>query len=115
MKGALGPGGALVLSLISGCVISSPVVPSGKNTFVVSSRSSACLKCASASKALQAANQFCAAKGKSLVIRNTSGYMNPFGYNTENQLIFSCLDENDPALQRSASASGTIFVDPTQD
>ena len=41
--------------------------------------------------------------------------MNPFGYNTDNQLIFSCLDENDPALQRSAATSGTIFVDPTRD
>jgi hypothetical protein len=115
MKGSMRLAGALVVLLISGCVVSSPIASSGKNTYVVSSHSSACLKCTSASTALQAANHFCATQGKSLVIRNTSGYMSPFGYNTENQLIFSCRDEQDPALQQSASPSGMIFVDPTHD
>jgi hypothetical protein len=116
VEGNLRSGGVLVITLlISGCVVSSPVVPAGNNTYMVSSRSRACLKCTMASTALQTANQFCASKGKSLVIHNTSGYMNPFGYNAENQLIFSCLDQNDPALQQAVSAGGMIFVDPTHE
>ena len=113
MKGNLILGGGLAALLVSGCLVSSPIAPSGDNTYVVSSRSSTCFKCASAATALKEATEFCAKKGKSLVIRNTTGYMDPFGYNSERKLVFSCLDENDPALQRSTSASGTIFVDPT--
>ncbi len=113
-QGKLVLGGAATALLLSGCLISSPIVSSGNDTYVVSSRSRACFSCASAATALQAANDFCGKMGKSLVIRNTSGYMNPFGYNSSNQLVFSCLDENDPAVQRS-TASGTIFVDPTRD
>jgi len=115
MKGNVRLAAGLAVLMLSGCVVSSPIVSSGKNTYTVSSRSSACLKCAFASSALQSANQFCATQGKSLVIRNASGYMNPFGYNTANQLTFSCRDERDPALQQSAAAGGMIFVDPAHD
>jgi hypothetical protein len=113
MKGWLLLGGTLTALLVSGCLVSTPIVPSGNNTYVVSSRSSACFKCASASTALKAANDFCAKNGKSLVVRNDSGYMNPFGYNSQNQLVFSCADESSgPALERSTTANGPIFVDP---
>jgi hypothetical protein len=112
MKGKLILGGGLTVLLVSGCLISSPIVPSDANTYVVSSRSSTCFRCASAATALKDATEFCAKKGKSLVIQNTSGYMDPFGYNSDSKLFFSCLDENDSAGQRSTSPDGTIFVDP---
>ncbi len=112
MKGKVILGGALTVLLVSGCLVSSPIVPSGDNTYVVSSRSSTCFRCAPAATALKTANEFCANKGKSLVIRNTSGYMDPFGYNSSSQLVFSCLDEHDPGLQQATSANGTIFIDP---
>jgi hypothetical protein len=115
MKGRVILGGTLTALLVSGCLISSPIVPSGDNTYVVSSRSSTCFKCASAATALKAANEFCADRGKSLVIRNPSGYMDPFGYNSSSKIVFSCLDESDPALRQSTSANGTIFVDPLHD
>ena len=109
-------GGALGALLLSGCLISTPIVPSGSNTYTVSSRSSACLRCASAAGALKDAGEFCGKMGKSLVVQNDSGYMNPFGYDSRNQLVFSCRDpNNDPAPPQSAAANGTIFVDPPHD
>jgi hypothetical protein len=116
MKGCLLLGGTLSALLLAGCLVSTPIAPTGNNSYVVSSRSSACLKCASAATALKAANDFCAKSGKSLVVRNGSGYMNPFGYNSSNQLVFSCLDQGgDPAVGQSTAANGTIFVDPGHD
>jgi hypothetical protein len=113
MKGWLLSGGLVGALLVSGCLVHTPIVSSGKDTYVVSSRSSACLRCASAATALEAANQFCAKRGKSLVVRNDSGYMDPFGYNASNQLVFSCRDSSeDPAPEQAPPANGTIFIDP---
>ncbi|HUN74339.1 MAG TPA: hypothetical protein VMU40_07485 [Steroidobacteraceae bacterium] len=115
MKGDLQLGAVVMALLATGCVVSTPIVPAGKNTYTVSSRSKVCLKCASASQVLQAANQFCANRGQSLVIHNPSGYMSPFGYNADNQLTFSCVEQTDPSVQSAAAQSGMIFVDPRHD
>jgi len=115
MKGVLAVG-ALGAVLLSGCLVSTPIVPSGHDSYMVSSRSSACLRCASAATALKAASDFCAQRGKSLVVQNDSGYMDPFGYDGRNQLVFSCRDsKGNRAPEQSTSANGTIFVDPAHD
>lgn len=114
MKGLLSVG-ALGALLLSGCLVSTPILPSGHDTYVVSSRSSACLRCASAATALKAASDFCGKRGKSLVVENDSGYMDPFGYDSRNQLVFSCRDPKGSAPEQSTSANGTIFVDPAHD
>lgn len=114
MKVRLVLGGVLSALLVSGCLVSTPIVPSKNGTYTVSTRSKACLRCASPATALETASEFCAKMGKSLVVRNESGYMDPFGYNSKNQLVFSCREESgDP--RQSTSADGTIFVDPGND
>jgi len=50
---------------------------------------------------MQAANKFCAQSGKFVVVRNTNSVTNVFGYNVGNELIFSCVDENDPDYVRT--------------
>ncbi len=112
MKGSLLLGSSLGALLVSGCLVHTPIVSSGKSNYIVSSRSSVCRSCPNAATALEAASKFCAKMGKSLVVRNTSGYMDPFGYNSKNQLVFSCRDESSPAPAQTTSANGTIFVDP---
>jgi hypothetical protein len=67
---------------------------------MVSSHVAACISCSATVKSMQTANAFCAKQGKFAVVRNTSGSTNPFGYNVSNELIFSCIDENDPDYQR---------------
>jgi hypothetical protein len=79
--------------LVAGCKVSSPVVPAGPDTYLVSSHIGGCVSCSAAVTGLQTANKFCAKMGKVAVVRNTSGYTNPFGYDTSNQLTFSCVDE----------------------
>jgi hypothetical protein len=81
---------ALVL-LLAGCEVSSPVVSAGKDIYFVSSHVGACINCSAAVQSLKTANAFCAKQGKTAVIRNTSGYRNPFGYDNSNQLYFSCV------------------------
>jgi hypothetical protein len=95
-------GSALVaiLPLCAGCEVASPIVSAGKDTYVVSSHVGACVHCSAAVTGLQAANKFCSKMGKVVLVRNTEGYTNPFGYDTSNQLIFSCLDESDAEYKR---------------
>ena len=91
----------LALALLAaGCKVSSPVVPAGKDTYMVSSHVGLCVSCSAAVTGLQTANKFCAQMGKFVVVRNTGGYTNPFGYDNSNQLLFSCVGENDPDYQR---------------
>ena len=77
--------------------------PTGRHTAPRSARRGSRTCCSASSAAvtsLQTANKFCAKQGKFAVIRNTSGPTNPFGYDNDNQLLFSCVDENDPDYQR---------------
>jgi hypothetical protein len=54
--------------------------------------------------------------GKFVVIRNTSGATNPFGYDNGNQLIFSCVTADDPEYQRPGlrKDNGVTTIDQTQ-
>jgi hypothetical protein len=91
---------AAIVLLAAGCKVSSPVVPAGKDTFMVSSHVGACVSCSAAVKGLQTANKFCAQLGKFVVVRNTNNVTNFAGYNVSNELTFSCVGENDPEYQR---------------
>lgn len=86
--------------LVAGCKVSSPITPAGKDTYMVSSHVAACISCSATVKSMQTANEFCAKQKKFAVIRNSTGSTNPLGYNVSSELIFSCVDENDPDYQR---------------
>jgi predicted RNA-binding Zn-ribbon protein involved in translation (DUF1610 family) len=88
------------LGAVAGCQVSSPVVPAGKDSYMVSSHVGACVSCSAAIKSLKTANEFCAKQGKVVVVRNTSGATNPFGYDNGNQTIFSCVSPDDPEYTR---------------
>jgi hypothetical protein len=78
----------------------SGVVPAGKDTYMVSSHVGACVSCSAAVKSLKTANEYCEKQGKVVVVRNTSGATNPFGYDNGNQTIFSCVSPDDPEYTR---------------
>jgi predicted RNA-binding Zn-ribbon protein involved in translation (DUF1610 family) len=69
---------------------------------MVSSHVGACVSCSAAITSLKTANDFCAKQGKVVVLRNTSGATNPFGYDNGNQTIFSCVSPDDPEYARPA-------------
>lgn len=94
--------GVLLISflVLSGCTVSSPIQPVGKDTYMVASHVGACISCAASIQSLKTANEYCAQQGKVIVIRNTSSSTNPFGYETGNQLIFSCVSDSDPENAR---------------
>lgn len=85
---------------VAACKVSSPVTPTGKDTYLVSSHVAACVTCSAAVQGLQTANKFCAQTGKFVVVRNTNSVTNIFGYTVGNELTFSCVDQNDPEYQR---------------
>jgi hypothetical protein len=102
--------------LAAGCKVSSPVTPAGKDTYLVSSHVGACVSCSAAVTGLQTANKFCAKMGKFAVVRNTNSVTNFAGYTVSNELIFSCVDENDPDYQRPnlRKDSGVTTVEQVQ-
>jgi hypothetical protein len=105
-----------VALLGTACKVSSPVVPAGKDTYLVSSHVGACVSCSAAVTGLQTANKFCAKMSKFAVVRNTNSVTNFAGYNVSNELIFSCVDENDPDYKRPnlRKDNGVTTVDQIQ-
>lgn len=87
-------------ALLAGCEISSPIVPSGKDTYMVSSHVGACVHCSARIQSMKTANTFCAKQGKFAIVRNTSGATNPFGYDNGNDMVFSCVSADDPEYNR---------------
>lgn len=83
------------LLVLSGCSVSSPIMPVGKDTFMVSSHVGACINCAASITSIKAANEYCAQQGKVIVMRNSNSSTNQYGYETSNQLTFSCVSQND--------------------
>lgn len=84
---------------LAGCVSTSEIVPAGKDTYMVTGAShGGAAGGKEGAAALKAANAHCEKMGKHLQIRRTdSGYS--LNYASMN-LIFSCLDENDPEYKR---------------
>lgn len=90
---------AIALSM-AGCEVSAPVTQAGRDTYMVSSHVGACLHCSAQIQSMKTANAYCAKQGKFAIVRNTSGGMNPFGYDNGNQMVFSCVSADDPEYNR---------------
>lgn len=91
-----------ICTAIAGCEISSPVVPSGKDSYMVSSHVGACVHCSARIQSMKTANAYCTKQGKFAIVRNSSGATNPFGYDNGNDMIFSCVTADDPEYTRPA-------------
>lgn len=91
----------VLLIILAGCETSSPVMPAGKDTYLVSSHVAACVSCSAQIQSLKTANAFCAKRGLFAVIRTANGVTNAFGYNVSNELLFSCVTADDPDYRRA--------------
>ena len=91
-----------VLVVLSGCATPSAIVPYGKDSYMISvddimgGYSSGNLQV----KAAQEANAYCAKQGKVMRVRNVSGQGVQGWTSTSANLIFSCIDEDDPENTR---------------
>jgi hypothetical protein len=84
-------------TLLQACVSTSEVVPAGKDSYmIVGSANGGPVAGKSIIAATKQANAYCEQQGKVMEIRNTSAAgIAGFGGEHSN-LIFSCLDPNDP-------------------
>jgi hypothetical protein len=89
-----------VLALLGGCEVSGQIIPAGKDSYMVSSHVAACVSCSAAVQGLKTANAYCSKLSKVVVVRNSTSSTNPFGYVVGNDLVFSCVSEDDPEYQR---------------
>ena len=93
---------ACILALLTGCASTSAIAPYGKDSYILSvedmwgGQSSGKLQV----KAAQEASEYCAKQGKVMRVRNTSGQGVQWWTGTSSNLIFSCIDENDPENTR---------------
>lgn len=85
--------------ITAGCVTTSEIVPAGKDSYMVAGTGVGGLgQGKDGIAALKAANSYCAKMGKFMQILRKDGESN---FNaTSTNLIFSCLNENDPEYQR---------------
>jgi hypothetical protein len=87
--------------LTAACVSNSEIVPAGKDSYLVTGAANGGMESGkSMIAATKAANQYCGKMNKVMIIRRTdTGGSAGFGGEHSN-LIFSCVDENDPEYQR---------------
>jgi len=89
---------ACAFILLTSCATTSSIAPYGKDSYILSvedmwgGKSSGKLQV----KAAQEASEYCAKQGKVMRVRNTSGQGVQGWTGTSSNLIFSCIDENDP-------------------
>lgn len=104
MRGRRANLGSVVIGLgiLAGCVtVPSSVVPIGKDTYQLSMTGVGFATQANTNiKALKAANDYCDKLGKHLVFQHSSE-SGVYGFSPrQDNLVFLCLDENDPAYTR---------------
>jgi hypothetical protein len=90
---------AILSAVVAGCVtVGSDVVPVGKDTYQLSMTGVGFATQANTNiKALKAANDYCAKIGKHMVPAS-SAESGVYGWSPrQDNLVFKCLDENDPA------------------
>jgi hypothetical protein len=87
--------------VLAACVSSSEIVPAGKDSYIVTGAANGGMESGqSMIAATKAANAYCTKLSKFMIIRRTdTGGSAGFGGEHSN-LIFSCVDENDPEYQR---------------
>ena len=92
-------GFGVISALLAACVtVGSDVVPVGKDTYQLSMTGVGFATQANTNiKALKSANDYCAKLGKHMVPAN-SAESGVYGWSPrQDNLVFKCLDENDPA------------------
>jgi hypothetical protein len=95
---------AVISAVLAGCVtVGSDVVPVGKDTYQLSMTGVGFATQANTNiKALKAANDYCTKIGKHMVPAS-SGESGVYGWSPrQDNLVFKCLDENDPAYLQPA-------------
>jgi hypothetical protein len=100
---------AVLATLIAGCAtIGSAVVPVGKDTYQMSMTGVGFATQANTNiKALEAANEYCDKLGKHMVPK-TSAESGVYGWSPrQDNLVFMCLDANDPKYLHPESAQTT--------
>ncbi len=81
---------ALFAMAMAGCEVSSPVVPAGHGSYIVSSHVGACISCSATVQSAKTASAFCAAKHQGLEILTSRDETNQFGYVVANEMTFAC-------------------------
>ena len=89
-------------ALMCGCATKSGVLQMGPNTYTLSSGVSGTGSVSgndtrAKREALTEANAYCASKGKVILVQNTQ--MSSTLAGSTSDLVFQCLDENDPAAK----------------
>ena len=90
----------VVAVFLTACQSSSAVIQAGKDTYMVSSQVGGCVGCSASVQSLKTANEYCGKQGKYVAIRNSQTSTNNYGYQVGNELIFSCVSQNDPENTR---------------
>jgi hypothetical protein len=93
----------LTIVSLASCVSKSAIVPIGKDTYMMSGSSRAFAAGGGTLKAdlIQDAAKFCAEQNKILQMRNSTSKDMVFGQSAaHSEVIFRCLDENDPENKR---------------
>jgi hypothetical protein len=85
---------------LAACVSTSKVVPMGKDSYMITALGQGAPAAGTQSvAAVEQANKYCAAMHKVIVVRRMDTQNATIGSQSTN-LVFSCVDENDPEYQR---------------
>jgi len=87
------------LLLVAGCTAQSPIVPTGKDTYLVSVVSHNQFGDPAVIKATTLANEFCEKQGRGIVVIETQQAGTQMMSSSSAQVQFECLDKNDPAYK----------------
>lgn len=88
---------------LGSCVSMSDIVPVGKDTYMISGSSRAFAAGGGTLRAdlLKEAGKYCASQNKVLIMTNSTAKDMVFGQSAaHSDVIFRCLDKNDPEFQR---------------
>lgn len=77
---------------MSACMTTSQIVPAGADTYMVSAANDTCGNCTPAEiRATQQASAYCAAQGKTMVVKDTQEHTFDIGFGHRTTLTFSCV------------------------
>lgn len=93
---------SMLALVVAGCVTTSPVVPVGKDTYMVTASNDACGNCSEPQiRAAQQANAYCASISKVMIARDTAEQTFDIGFGHKRTLTFSCVAPDDPEYTHS--------------
>ena len=89
------------IALVTSCVSSSDIVPVGKDSYLISGRANGGLNAGKGTiEATKRANAYCAGQNKFMIIRRVDTNGNEAVFGESANIIFSCVDQNDPEYTR---------------